>query len=322
MIAGGEMTPRSFLTDGDRAHLIRLERRLEFWKGWGWKIVLAGSLLMVLAGFYLKGLMESAAQQEATGTVSAEEILDYKSGEALWFNERQAQIHNLYTLSEAMAISGIACIFVFIVAVFVLNGQHISLWRTVLLLERSLRAGTGEDGTVAAMTQRPSRPSSKARGAGMPYAHWFFGRTIKDPTVRMNLYRMQHVAKKRMRQARIVMWIVGPPFILIWLVWGLFPMILAQRVGIDWYTPVVLFAHQYTAPGRYHRFHLLLTDETWERLVALLLMLPYCLAFVRLWARREVGLRLMRELRRLDILLWRRVHKGASPRAGDAQASS
>ena len=278
-------------------------------------MLLAVSLLMVVSGFYLKGRMESAAQREATATLSAEDMLELNWEGGTWFNERQAQIHNLYTLSAHLVFCGILFAPPILLFVFFPSGGVVAVWRTVLLLEQTLSGSAGRDVAVAPMSERPSRSSMKAQGKSLPMAHWLFGRAIKDPTLRTSCYGSQHVAKKTVRLARVLMWTLGPPAVLIMLYFSVFPLILAHRSGIDWYTPLVLFGHQYIQPGTYHAYHLFLTNETWERFFPGLFMLILYLENVKQRPRGRTNLRLGREMRRLDILLWRkaRAASGGKP---------
>lgn len=298
----GDSGMKSFLTDKDRSRLESLSMRYEASRRRWWLIPLC-VLAVLWAAFGL--LMFVSVQQAhvvATHSVPYNEVL-YDQPANNWLRGTQAIVHYRFTFAMWGLVAAPLCVGA-LLAQRLYARVAVSFWRTVKYLMGAVEKPeiVGAAALAIAGGMRPPKRGRSwfARGAS--------GSPLEVPPLgaekRWRLYRRAKTDISSTCIRNSVVYVMCPLFCL--LIAGA-PVLLALKADLPWYFGYEMLAKGYQARQAYVISELIVTDYA----LRALFVTPFLAYFMVLMhfpvaAKRTLPPRLIAEMRRLDVLLWRR----------------
>jgi hypothetical protein len=294
---------KSFLTQDDRKMLEALDRRYEAGRRRAWLLPLA--LLVTLLPIFGSLLLTSIRQADkvATHSVPANEVLhDFPANK--WLRGTQAAVHNRFTwgLDGLVGSALISCI---VVVRRVFLRVVVRAWRTVKFLE---------DGVVSPeQVVLPSRPPRRGRSRIPLFASMRLSNAQPiSAEKRFTIYKRARADASRLKTARPVVYGILTLCILIY---GALPICMALSLNAPWYYPCSMLLAGYEPAQTYTVWEISAVDHA---ILAAAFVPPFFLVLLLLRPLSSHGrltsILLVAEMRRLDVLLWRK--------AGGKKASS
>jgi len=288
---------KSFLTQDDKSMLEALGRRYEAGscRAWLSSLILLTVLSLIFGSLLLTSIRQ--AHRLATHSVPWQEML-YEYPANNWLRGTQAAVHSRFTWGVYGLMAS-----VFISSMFVIRWIPprvvVRLWRTV----RSLEDAVANSEQVV----MPSRPPRRTKSRVALFSPTRVGNALPlDVEKRFKIYKRARTDAFNVKAARPVMYCA---FAFGLLILGGGPICVALGLGMPWhYGYSMLFwgyepGQTYTVGEMFIIDHAILAAAILPMFFLMLLLTP------RLSSHgRVISVLLVAEMRRLDVLLWRKAN--------------
>ena len=295
------MVSKSFLTDSDVNRLERLERLFVWFRRGGWAVLLLLWLLVAgCLGLVVYGCVRDV-NRLATRAVPAKVLLLDSPGHSP-VTGPQASASLRFTIDVALFILLPIVLLIAFFSAYMIAASSVAAWRTIKALCAALsHEASGEKAAFAhPFLSRPlargrQKPPSTFRLSGKP---WLL------PDERAKLYRSARKAVEAAGRAKVIFAIMIPAVITLSYVG---PVCVALATGAPWYYGYMRLLSGYEPTLIYHPADLILVSFTARYFINGSIMVFFALGT---WLSIRRGFRarptLIAEMRRLDVLLWRK----------------
>jgi len=304
------MTPRSFIRPDEEKVLHLTDRRFSASGMRWWVVFLVVVAALLIVGVIALELCESKARSLATDATSMQVMLS-KDAPGHRLTGAQATVHVRYQFAIALIWAIVVTALVSAMARLE-KGHVLSFWRTIKHRREALTSNSGPNSIGGpSMIGRPPIRGRKRRG--FPWRFALFGSPMLSAEKRWEWYRMARGSKKdRLAEGVfsvgvMILFGVAAVGLVSLSVWD------AAKTEQHWYSYYMSVMLGYDPSGVYLAGHLYAVDlATWA-----LCSLPCAVSLVVLGIahvrRLRLEPRLIGEMRRLDVMIWRKANNRLVP---------